>query len=135
MLKTQRTKIGAKSIVDACFNALAMGDITKALTYFASDVKWNQPGNSKFSGIKNSPDEIEKMIVGMTEEVEGNLVIKLNGLLQESGDLVAVPIRFTAAKCNQSVDMGGLFEVRDGEIAYAWLFSEDKLKEDGLWAK
>lgn len=133
-LMTRRAgKISAKAIVENYFNALAKGDVAKALTCFASNVKWHQPGKNKFSGIKSSPDEIGQMIFGMIEDAGGSLIIRPNGLMQESDDLVAAPIRFTAAKRNQSLDMGGLFEVKNGEIAYVWLFSENQQNEDGLW--
>ncbi|UII31342.1 nuclear transport factor 2 family protein [Fulvivirga ulvae] len=125
-------KVSAKTIVETYFNAMAKGDIAKALTCFAANVKWHQPGMNKFSGLKSSPDEIGQMIFGMIEDAGGSLIIRPNGLLTESGDLVAAPIRFTFVKRNQSLDMGGLFEVKNGEIAYVWLFSENQ-QEDGLW--
>lgn len=87
--------------------------------------------------LKNNPDEIGKMIGAMMPDTGGSLVVKPNGPLMESGDLVASPVRFSAAKGTQSIDMTGidLFEVQKGKITQVWLCSEDQPKEDEFWGK
>lgn len=125
----------SKEVIELYFEALEKGDIPKAFSFFAQDVKWHQPGNHKFAGIKNNPEEIGNMIGGMMENVAGTLVIKPNGALMESGMLVACPVRFIASKGSGNLDMTGidLFEVKEGKITQVWLFSEDQQKEDAFW--
>lgn len=127
----------AKQVIEAFSEALAKGDIPKAFSFFVPDVKWHQPGNNKFSGVKNNPDEIGAMFGSMMQCTEGSLVVAPNGPLMESGNLVASPVRFSATKESQSMDMGGidLFEVKEGKITQVWLFSEDQQKEDDFWGK
>ena len=125
----------SKEVVNSYFEALAKGDISIAFSFFAPDVTWHQPGNHKFSGIKNSPEEIGKMIGEMMQDAAGSLIVKPNGTLMESDNLVACPVRFTATKGNKNMDMSGidLFEVKEGKITQVWLFSDDQQKEDMFW--
>ena len=58
----------AIEIVQSYFEALGKGEVEKALSYFTANTKWSQPGNNKFSGLKNNPDEIAAMIDGMLQD-------------------------------------------------------------------
>ena len=70
------------------------------------------------------------MIGEMMQDTSGRLVVKPNGPLMESGDLVASPVRFSAGKGSQTIDMQGidLFEVKESKITQVWLFSESVLR-------
>ena len=127
----------AKKVVESYFEALAKGDIQTAFSFFAEDAKWHQPGKNKFSGQKNNPDQIGQMLGQMTKDVAGSLIVKPNGPLMVSGELVASPVRFSATKESKSIDMNGvdLFEVKNEKIARVWLFSEDQIEEDEFWGK
>ena len=126
-----------KKVVESYFEALAKGDIQTAFSFFTDDAKWHQPGKNKFSGQKNNPDQIGQMLGQMTKDVAGSLVVKPTGPLMVSGDLVASPVRFSAAKGSKNIDMTGvdLFEVKNGKIARVWLFSENQMEEDEFWGK
>ena len=125
----------AKDIVASYFNALANGELEKALSFFTPETKWNQPGNNKFSGLKKNFDEILKMFQGIMSDTEGNMHVKPNGAIMASGSLIAVPVWFTAKKDAKSMDMGGvdLFEVKAGKIVQVWTFSDDQDIEDAFW--
>jgi len=129
--------MNAKRIAEIYFESLANGDTATLFSLFAHDVKWHQPGNHKFSGIKNGADAVGGMIGEMMQAAAGSLLIKRNGELMENGNLVAAPIRFSAVKGTQSMDMAGtdLFKVEEDKITEVWLFSEDQQKEDDFWGK
>lgn len=124
-------------VIEGFSEALAKGDTSKAFSFFASDSKWHQPGKNKYSGIKNNPDEIGSMLGAMMKDTGGTLVVKPNGALMSSGNLVAAPVRFTANKGTQSIDMTGidLYEVKGDKIMQVWLFSQDQEIEDDFWGK
>lgn len=126
-----------KEVIEAYAEFLAKGDIQKAFSFFAPDAKWHQPGNNKFSGIKNNPDEIGAMFGGMMQDTQGSLVVAPNGSLMVNGNLVASPVRFTAKKGKREMDMTGLdlFEVKEGKITQVWIFSGDQQIEDDFWGK
>lgn len=127
----------ASEVVGMYFGALANGEVEKAFSLFDPQAKWSQPGGNQFSGVKHGPEEIGKMIGAMMDYCAGSLVVKPTGPLMENGELVAVPVRFSASKDSQSMDMNGvdLVEVKDGKITQVWLFSEDQQAEDDFWGK
>ncbi|MEB2777355.1 nuclear transport factor 2 family protein [Algoriphagus sp. D3-2-R+10] len=127
----------AKEIVAAYFEALSKGELEKAFTNFTPGTKWFQPGNNKFSGLKNNLAEIYKMLEGIMADTAGNMVAKPNGAMLESGNMIAVPIWFTAKKETKTMDLGGmdLFEVKDGKIVHVWTFSDDQSVDDEFFGK
>ncbi len=126
-----------QQVIETFYEALAKGDVPTAFSFFTTDVKWNQPGSNKFSGIKNNPDEIGAMFGEMSAVTNGTLLIVPNGPLMVSGDLIACPVRFTGKKGDKSMDLTGLdlFEVKTGKITQVWLFTEDQKSEDDFWGK
>lgn len=87
--------------------------------------------------MKTNPDEIGKMIGGMMEDTAGTLVVAPKGEMMVSGNLVAVPVRFTGNKGDKQMDMNriDLFEVANGKITHVSLFSENQQSEDEFWGK
>lgn len=126
-----------KEVVVAYAEALGKGDIPAAFSFFSSDAKWHQPGTHQFSGIKNGPDEIGKMIGGMMETTKGTFAIKPNGNLMVNGNFVVMPVQFSGRVENRNIDMTGvdLFEVKDERIVGVWLFSDNQEVEDTFWGK
>jgi uncharacterized protein len=125
----------AKEVIIAFSEALGKGDIPKAFSFFSLEAKWHQPGNNKFSGTKNKPEQIGEMLSKMMEYTKGTLVIQPNGAMMVNSSLVAAPVRFSAVCETKSLDMTGidLYEVKDGKIINVWLFSEDQNQEDDFW--
>jgi len=121
-----------KEIVAAYFDALAKGEVENAFSNFTQETKWYQPGNNKFSGLKNNLSEIFQMLEGIIADTSGHMVVKPTGLMLESGDLVSVPVWFTAKKETKIMDLGGmdLFQVKDGKIVQVWTFSNDQSVDD-----
>lgn len=127
----------AKEVVVAYAEALGKGDISTAFSFFSKEAKWHQPGNHQFSGIKNGIEEIGKMLEGMMKAAKGTFALKPNGNLMVNGNFVVMPVRFSGAIDDRSIDMNGidLFEVKEGKIMRVWLFSEDQAVEDIFWGK
>jgi predicted SnoaL-like aldol condensation-catalyzing enzyme len=126
-----------KEVVQLFQEALGKGDAPTAFSFFATDVKWHQPGANQFSGTKNGIEELGKMFGGMMEASKGTLVVKPNGALMVNGNLVAAPVRFSGNNGINSIDMIGvdLFEVKEGKIVQVWLFSDAQQNEDDFWGK
>jgi len=70
------------------------------------------------------------------ERSQGTFRIDGLGALMAQGDLVAVPIHFSAERVGQAISMNGvdLLRVEDGLIREVWLFSEDQVAEDRFWS-
>ncbi|MCH5685225.1 ester cyclase [Niabella sp. W65] len=77
------------------------------------------------------------MIGGMMEVSKGTFALKPNGNIMANGDLVAMPLRFSGAIDDRTMDMPGidLFKVKEGKITEVWLFSDDQNAEDIFWGK
>lgn len=127
----------AKEIVASYFEALGKGELEKALSSFTSDTKWCQPGNNKFAGLKNNLQEIIHMFQGIMSHTSGNMQVRPNGAMLESGNLIAVPVWFSAKTENKVMDLGGLdlFEVKEGKIIQVWTFSDDQSVDDEFFGK
>jgi len=127
----------AKVIVASYFNALAKGELENAFSNFTPETKWYQPGNNKFSGLKNNLGEIFQMLEGIMADTSGNMVVKPTGPMLESGDLVSVPVWFTAKKETKTMDLGGmdLFQIKAGKIVHVWTFSDDQSVDDAFFGK
>ena len=123
-------------IVKNYFSALAKGDVQTAFSNYAEDVKWHQPGNNKFSGVKVGVAQISAMIEQMMTDTQGSFQVAPAGNLMENGNFVLAPVRFLGRKENEKqLEMSGIdmFEVVDGKIIAIWLFSDDQKAEDDFW--
>lgn len=127
----------AKEVVASYFDALAKGELEKALSSFAPETKWCQPGDNQFAGLKNNLKEISQMFQGMMAHTSGNMQVRPNGTMLESGNLIAVPVWFAARTETKVMDLGGLdlFEVKDGKIVHVWTFSDDQSVDDEFFGK
>lgn len=127
----------AREVVASYFNELSKGEMEKAFLNFTPETKWYQPGNNKFSGLKNNLEEIFQMLEEIMEDTSGNMVVKPTGPMLESGDLISVPVWFTAKKETKTMDLGGmdLFQVKDGKIVHVWTFSDDQSVDDEFFGK
>lgn len=127
----------AKQVVASYFDALAKGELEKALSSFTPETIWCQPGDNKFAGLKNNLDEIIQMFQGIMSHTSGNMRVRPNGTMLQSGNLVAVPVWFTAKTETRFMDLGGLdlFEVKAGKIVQVWTFSDDQSVDDAFFGK
>lgn len=126
-----------QQVVESYSEALGKGDIPKAFSFFSADSKWHQPGNHKFSGTNNNPEQTGQMLSGMMTDTKGSFVVKPAGALMANGSLVAMPVEFSGENNGRTIEMRGidLFEVINEKITQVWLFSDNQIKEDEFWGK
>lgn len=129
---TQQTPL---DVTTAYFDALAQGDVAAALALLSPDVRWHQPGAHRFSGTHSGPEAVAALIGGMMQVSEGTFELGVTAAPMVNGDHVAYPVRFTARRDGQVLDMEGvdLLTVADGRITEVHLFSADGPVEDRFW--
>lgn len=112
---------GSKKIVAPYFGALANGEVEKGLSFCTPETKWSQPGNNKFSGLKDNLDETFKMFEAIMGDTSENRTVRPNGEMTKSGSFVAVPVWFTAINESKNFHLGvmDLFEIKAGKIIHA----------------
>jgi uncharacterized protein len=127
----------AKDIVASYFDALAKGEMERALSFFALEAKWDQPGRNKFAGIKNNLGEIIKMFEGIMSDTLRHMTVVPTGKMMENAGLVAVPVWFSAQKEGKTMNLGGLdlFEIKEDKIIHVWTFSADQPVDDEFWGE
>ncbi len=124
-----------KDVIKAYSEALGKGDFTSALSFFDPDVKWHQPGNHRFSGIKHGIEELGKMLSDMAKITHGTMVVLPNGNLMSNNDFVVMPVKFNGSISEKNIEMSGvdLFKISNEKIVEVWLFSDDQEVEDKFW--
>lgn len=123
-------------IVGKYFDAVSRGDLESVSQLFADEIIWHQPGASSLSGTHRGKPEVFALLGQFMERSQGTFRIDGLGALMAQGDLVAVPIHFSAERVGQAISMNGvdLLRVEDGLIREVWLFSEDQVAEDRFWS-
>ena len=77
------------------------------------------------------------MFQGITSHTSANMQVRPNGTMLESGNMIAVPVWFTAKTETTSMVLGGLdlFEVKEGKILHGWTFSDHQSEDDVFFGK
>lgn len=119
------------------FGALSSGDVPAAMALLSADVVWHQPGKNRFSGDHSGIDGVGALLGGMMEVSTGTFQLAVTGPSMVNGHMVAVPVRFTGTRADQSMDMAGidLLTITEGKITEVHLFSEDGSAEDLFWGR
>lgn len=123
------------AVTASYFDALGRGDVPAALALLSPDVVWHQPGENRFSGNHTGIEGVGALLGGMMEASAGTFQLAVTGPAMVNGEFVAVPVRFSGRRGDESMDMSGvdLLTVRNGKIAEVHLFSEDGPAEDAFW--
>jgi len=123
------------AVAAAYFEALGRGDVPTAMSLLDPQVVWHQPGANRFSGDHAGLEGVGALLGGMMQASEGSFQLAVSGPAMVNGVFVAVPVRFSGARSDASMDMAGvdLLTVRDGKITEVHLFSEDAPSEDAFW--
>lgn len=117
-------------------DALARGDMDALRATLADDVVWHQPGAHSLAGDHRGPDAVLRLLGAFMERSGGTFALAPTGPAMDNGDLVALPVRFSAQAANRTdLAMSGvdLFRIAEDRIAEVWLFSEDQPAEDAFW--
>ncbi|GGA93879.1 nuclear transport factor 2 family protein [Puia dinghuensis] len=124
-----------KKTVESFLNALLNGDMETVAGLIHPDVKWTQPGNNRFSGIRNSAAEVFEMSAGWQAVSEGTFRLTGFSPIGVNGDEVACILHFKATSPGDGLDIDNIdvYSVRDNKIASAKIFSLDQQAEDSFW--
>lgn len=122
-------------IAKAYIKAVQGGDQAALGTLLSPQIVWHQPGNNRFSGVKNGIAEFGAMMGGMMERAGGTFAITRANRYLSNGDLVAIEIEFSGQREGAEVDQPGidLLRIVDGKIVEVWLFSSNPEQEDAFW--
>lgn len=115
--------------------AAAAGDMAALAATLADDVVWHQPGANQLSGDHGGPDAVVAHLGRFMELSTGTFALETESVT-ESGDLVAMTVRFTAQRPGLAdLDQHGVdvFRVEGDRIAEIWLIGEDQAVEDRFW--
>ena len=124
-------------IAKSYIKAVQTGDQTALGNLLSPQVVWHQPGNNRFSGVKNGIAETGAMLGAMMEVSRGTFAITHAHRFLSNGDLVAIEIEFAGRREGAKLDQPGidLLRVQDGRIVEVWLFSSNPEEEDRFWGK
>ena len=133
---TNNMKNEAKEVVTEFLKAVQVADIEQLNTLLHPAVEWNQPGNSRISGIKRSSAEVFQM-VGKMFELSAN-TLKLTGIKSVciSGNRVACLLHWNASQPAGGildVDNIDVYTVENGKIIKVEIFTADEAKEELFW--
>lgn len=115
--------------------AVAAGDMAALAATLTDGVVWHQPGENQLSGDHVGPEAVVAHLGRFMELSAGTFALETESAT-ESGNLVAMTVRFTAQRDGAaSLDQRGVdvFRVEGGQIAEIWLISEDQSTEDQFW--
>lgn len=124
-------------IAKAYINAVQTGDQAALGSLLSPQVVWHQPGNNRFSGVKNGIAEFGAMMGGMMEVAGGTFAITRADSYLGNGDLVAIQIAFAGERPGAKLSQPGidLLRIAEGRVVEVWLFSSDPEQEDNFWGK
>ena len=127
----------SKQVVISFLNAVQTGDNAKLAELISPEIKWEQPGNNKISGLKHSNSEVFQM-VGKMFEISGN-TLRLTDIISvtANNEEVAALLRWEASKPSGetlSVDNIDVYTVKNGQVINAKIFSSDIESENQFWS-
>lgn len=101
-------------------------------------IVWDQPGNNRFSGIKNNAKEVFAMFSGMLKITDRTLELTEKKILAQNGNEVVCQLQWKASQaggaflyvCNIDV-----YTIKNGKISKAVIYSADNKQEDVFWGK
>lgn len=126
-----------EKIVREFLAAVQQVDLEKIGAILHPEVKWNAPGDNRFSGLKNSVGEVFQMVGGMFEASQNTFALAEIKAVAVNGNKVACVLRFTATRNGITLDTDNIdvYTVEDGKIVAVEAFATDAAGEDVFWGK
>ncbi len=123
------------AVARAYFDALSAKDFATVAGMFADDIVWHQPGNNRLSGTHRGRAAVDEVLGATMAISEGTFELAVTGAPMVNGDLVAIPVHFSAQRDGVKLAQDGVDVVRiEGDrIAEVWLFSSVQEAEDAFW--
>jgi len=128
----------ALQIVNSFLEAIKEKSHAKALPLLDSMIQWNQPGNNRFSGLKNGSSEVFGMFRGFLNVSTSTLQLTEIKVMAVNGNQVACHLHWSATQPPGSVldvDNIDVYTVKNGKIVKAVVYSADINSEDRFWLK
>ncbi|MEO8638528.1 MAG: nuclear transport factor 2 family protein [Chloroflexota bacterium] len=122
-------------LLRAHLDAMAQGDIPKAMSFYSDDVVFHYPGRNPLSGNHRGKDQVLALMGRVMQLTDGSFRPDVHDILA-SDDHVAALITVHATRDGtpaswQSVD---LYHVRDGKISEHWVHEVDQELVDRFWS-
>jgi ketosteroid isomerase-like protein len=132
-----QTKITPQQIAQTFLEAVKSGNFELVGSLLAPDVKWNQPGRNRFSGLKSSAAEVFQMVGGMMEISGNTLLLAEIKSVTENGNQIACLINWKATGESGSYDVDNIdvYTISNGKITDAVIYSADLSQENAFWGK
>lgn len=125
-----------KRVIELFLTAVRQGDHGQLAALLHPDVRWQQPGNNRFSGEKRSGTEVFGMVGGMAEVAANTLRLADNQVLAVNGNRVACLLHWHAtppAGRVLDVDNIDVYTVENGKIVRVEVYSANIEQEDDFW--
>lgn len=116
-------------------DAVSAKDFAAVAGMFADDIVWHQPGTHRFSGSYRGAAAVGEFLGAQMTATQGTFELALTGAPMINGDLVAIPVHFSAKGDGREMSMDGVdvLRVAGDKIAEVWLFSADQEAEDAFF--
>ncbi|MFF9809297.1 nuclear transport factor 2 family protein [Streptomyces coeruleorubidus] len=123
------------AVANRYVDAVSAKDFAAVAGMFADDIVWNQPGTHRFSGSHRGVAAVGEFLGAQMAVTEGTFDLALTGAPMVNGDLVAIPVHFSAKRDGREMSMDGVdvLRVAGDKIAEVWLFSADQEAEDAFF--
>jgi len=128
----------ALQIVNKFLEAVKEKSHAKALPLLDSMIQWDQPGNNRFSGLKNGSSEVFGMFRGFLNVSASTLQLTEIKVMAVNGNQVACHLHWSATQPPGGVldvDNIDVYTVENGKIVKAVVYSADINSEDRFWLK
>jgi Ketosteroid isomerase-related protein len=124
-----------ETIVREFLAAVQQVNLEKIGSILHPEVKWNVPGNNRFSGMKHSAAEVFQMVGGMFEVSQNTFALAETKAVAVLENKVACLLRFKAVKDGVTLDTDNIdvYTVENGRIIAVEAFATDIAAEDAFW--
>jgi ketosteroid isomerase-like protein len=116
-------------------DAVSAKDFAAVAGLFADDIVWHQPGNNRLSGTHRGRAAVDQVIGATMAISEGTFELAVTGAPMVNGDMVAIPVHFSAQRDGVKLAQDGVdvLRIEGDRIAEVWLFSTVQDAEDAFW--
>jgi uncharacterized protein len=131
-------EVEALQIVNSFLEAVKEKSHSKAFPLLDSMIQWDQPGNNRFSGLKNGANEVFGMFKGFLDTSASTLTLTEIKVSAVNGNQVACHLHWSATQPPGGVldvDNIDVYTVENRKIVKAVVYSADINSEDRFWAK
>ncbi|RFS26618.1 nuclear transport factor 2 family protein [Chitinophaga silvatica] len=123
------------SVVTEFIEAVKSLNLEKVGSLLHPEVIWEQPGTNRFSGLKQSSNEVFQMVGGMFEVSQNTMTLAQVKSYAVNNNQVAVSMvwkaeRPGAALNSENID---LYTVKNGQIVAVTVFATDIQQENNFW--